>query len=384
MAYKSHMGAGISARSKGGSGSPSPSPATSYGRVVHVVLTTEDKYCNSPSMVNGVYYRDISKGIDESDISSLPFAFAGNSSIKTMPLIGEIVELQNLPGSSTLGAVSATTKYWTKTANIWNHPHHNAAPDTFQQNWKGSLLGDFVEQKTINPILSNQGDVIIEGRLSQTVRLGGAKGPAGTVVDTSETQSPIILISNGQVKTTNGSELIQEDINEDYNSIYLVSNHKVGLKASNEKRDAYNEVPIALDQYKGNQVVVNGGRLVFNAKDEHILLAAKQSIGLSGNTLNLDGKDYICMDAAKLYLGKAARTATPSVQQPVVLGKQLENWLGALLDALDSVATAMQTSSAVGAGPVTQLNAAGPVLKSTVASLKAQYKIFQSKKVFTE
>jgi hypothetical protein len=90
------------------------------------------------------------------------------------------------------------------------------------------------------------------------------------------------------------------------------------------------------------------------------------------------------VDAKKIYLGQKARTATTSVQQPAVLGKQLENWLGALLDTLSSVADAMTSASAVGAGPVTQLNATGPALKATIQSLKAQFKLFQSKKVFTE
>ncbi len=62
----------------------------------------------------------------------------------------------------------------------------------------------------------------------------------------------------------------------------------------------------------------------------------------------------------------------------------MENWLSALLDTLSTVADAMSTASAVGAGPVTQLNAAGPSLKATVQSLKTQFKVFQSKKVFTE
>jgi len=384
MAYTSHVGAGALKGGKAAGGGSSGGAGSSYGRVVHIILSNEDKYCDNLAMVNGVYYRDIGKGIDETDIKSLPFAFAGNSSIKTMPLIGEVVELQNLPGPSTLGAPAATTRYWIKTVNVWNHPHHNAAPDTFQQNWKGSLLGDFEEQKNINPILSNQGDVIIEGRLSQTIRLGGGKGPAGNIINTSETQSPVILISNGQIKTSSGGELVQEDINEDFNSLYFVSNHKIAIKEANSKRDSYNTVPTAVDQYKGNQVLLNGGRLVFNAKEESILHLAKESIGLMAKTINLDANDYFCVDAKKIYLGKAARTSTGSVIQPAVLGKQLENWLGALLDALDSVATAMQTASAVGAGPVAQLNAAGPVLKATVSSLKSQYKIFQSKKVFTE
>ena len=102
------------------------------------------------------------------------------------------------------------------------------------------------------------------------------------------------------------------------------------------------------------------------------------------NNINLDATEYFCVDAKKIYIGVKARTATSSVQQPAVLGKQLENWLGALLDALDAVATSMTSASAVGAGPVTQLNVSGPILKSTVQSLKTQYKLFKSKKVFVE
>ena len=121
-----------------------------------------------------------------------------------------------------------------------------------------------------------------------------------------------------------------------------------------------------------------------SAKEESAFISAKQSIGLNANSINIDATDYFCIDAKKIYIGKKARTATSSVQQPAVLGKQLENWLGALLDALDAVATSMSSASAVGAGPVTQLNTTGPYLKSTVKSLRTQYKLFKSKKVFVE
>jgi hypothetical protein len=223
----------------------------------------------------------------------------------------------------------------------------------------------------------------MEGRLGQSIRFGGSKGVT-TLVDESNDGKPIILISNGQIKTDNGSDLIEENINEDFNSIYFLSDHKIPLIAANSKRDSYNEIPKTSNQFKGNQVIVNGGRLYFNAKEEGVFISAKQSIGLNANTVNLDATDYFCVDAKKIYLGTKARTATTSVQQPAVLGKQLENWLSALLDTLDSVATAMSSATAVGAGPVTQLNTVGPVLKSTVQSLKSQFRIFQSKKVYTE
>jgi hypothetical protein len=380
MAYTSHTVHNTSAGIGGGGSSSTPS--TSYGRVVHVVLTNDDQYCKNLSMVNGVYYRDIRTPIDEGDISKLPFAYAGNTTMKALPLSGEIVELQNLPGPETLTSPSKTRKYWTKVVNIWNHPHHNASPDTLQGNWKSSLLKGFEEKSHTNALAINPGDTVIEGRLSQTIRLGGAQGAANTVVSTSEKQSPIILISNGQISTTNGSDLIQEDINKDINSLYFLSNHKAPLIAANTKKDSYNTPPTSTDQYKGNQVLVNGGRLVFNAKEESILISAKQSVGINANTLNFDATDYMCIDAGKIYLGKAARTAF--LKEPVVLGVQLENWMNSLLSALNGIAIAMQTATAVGAGPVTSLVTQAGTLQSQTQALRDSIKNFKSNKVYTE
>jgi hypothetical protein len=385
MAYKSHIKtSGVRGGAGGGKGSSkSAASVNTYGRVVHVVLSLDDPYCLSPSMINGVYYRTPKVAADETDISKFPFAYQGSAQNRTIPLPGEMVTLYTGADTNSLANPGATKPYWKEVVNLWNHPHHNAAPDTLQSSWEENLLKGFPTQKDINPLVANPGDTLIEGRLGQSIRFGGSKG-ASTIINDNNNGKPIIIISNGQVKTDNGSDLIEENINEDFNSFYFTSDHQIPLTSANTKRDSYNEVPKTSDQFKGNQVILNGGRLYFNAKEESAFISAKESIGLNANTLNLDATDYFCVDAKKIYLGKKARTASSSVQQPVVLGKQLENWMGALLDALDSVATAMGTASAVGAGPLTQINATGPILKSTVQSLKTQYKLFQSKKVFVE
>lgn len=384
MAYSSHIKAsGVKGRSGGRGSSKSSASVNTYGRVIHVVLSLDDPYCLSPSMINGVYFRTPKVAANESDITKFPFAYQGSAQNRTIPLAGEMVTLYTGTDTNSLSNPGATKFYWKEVVNLWNHPHHNAAPDTLQSDWEENLLKGFPTQKNINPLIANPGDTLIEGRLGQSIRFGGSKG-ASTLIDTSNDGKPIIVLSNGQIETDNGSDLIEENINEDYNSIYFVSDHKIPLTSANTKRDSYNEVPKTSDQFKGNQIVVNAGRLYFNAKEESAFISAKQSIGLNANSINLDATEYFCVDAKKVYLGVKARTATSSVQQPAVLGKQLENWLGALLDALDAVATSMSSASAVGAGPVTQLNATGPILKSTIQSLKTQFKVFQSKKVFTE
>ena len=384
MAYSSHIKAsGVRGRSGGRGSSKSSTSVNTYGRVIHVVLSLDDPYCLNPSMINGVYFRTPKVAANESDISKFPFAYQGSAQNRTIPLAGEMVTLYTGTDTNSLSNPGATKFYWKEIVNLWNHPHHNAAPDTLQSDWEENLLKGFPAQKNINPLIANPGDTLLEGRLGQSIRFGGSKG-ASTLIDTSNDGKPVIVISNGQVQTDNGSDLIEENINQDANSIYFLSDHKVPLTPANTKRDSYNEVPTISDQFKGNQVVINGGRLYFNAKEESAFISAKQSIGLNANTINLDATDYFCVDAKKIYIGVKARTATASVQQPAVLGKQMENWLGALLDALDLVATAMSSASAVGAGPVTQLNSTGPILKATVQSLKTRFTLFQSKKVFIE
>lgn len=383
MAYSYHNSS-ASSRPKGGGGGQK-SKGTTYGRVVKTILTLSDPDCKDSSMLNGVFYRiPKAPGVESDDtgiVGKVLFAKQGDASIRVIPMEGELVEIVPALG---LKPTAGKVMYWGKIVNVWNHPHHNAVPDLKQENWSDRLMGGQAEQPTISPLQANPGDTLQEGRLGQSIRFGGYMGISTSNIDASNDGKPIIVISNGQISTDEGDTPISEDVNEDFNSIYFLSDHVTSLKAANSKRSSYNQIPPTSDKFKGNQVVINGGRLYFNAKEESAFISAKESIGLNANTINLDAKEYFCIDANKIYLGEKARTSTGSIQQPAVLGKQLENWLSALLDTLDSVATAMSTASAVGAGPVTQLNAAGPSLKATIQSLKTQYKLFQSKKVFTE
>ena len=380
MAFKSHITGRTGPKAGGGTKGSSNS---TYGRVIKTILSISDPDYKDSSMLNGVFYRIMKNESDESldtaIADSVKFAKQGSSTFRVVPMEGEIVEITSEPAPN---SPTGKVQYWTKVVNVWNHPHHNASPDTKQQDWQDRLIGGQKEQSTINPLQVNPGDLLIEGRLGQSIRFGGNKGSNLSLIDTSNDGKPIILISNGQIETKEGDSAIYEDINKDLNSIHLLSDHKTPLKSINTKRDSYDTIPLASDQYIGNQVLINGGRLYFNAKNDSAFISAKESIGLNAKTVNIDADTYFCVDAKKIYLGKAARTAT--TKEPVILGIQLENWLTTLLDTLDNVATAMSTATTPLGGPVTQLIATGPELKAVVALLKSQVITFQSKKVFTE
>jgi hypothetical protein len=376
MAYKSHFTARTGTNSRGGGNSQSQ---VSYGRVVKVILSPSDPDYKDPSMINGVFYRIPKNAADESTPNTLQFAKQGTASIRVIPMEGELVELISAPGTD---GIDGKVYYWNKIVNVWNHPHHNANPDIKQNNWEDNLLGGGQEQSTVSPLQANPGDTLLEGRLGQSIRFGGNKGTSTLGIDSSNDGKPVILVSNGQITTQDGTELISEDINKDFNSIYFLSDHKSTLESANSKRDSYDVVPRKSNEYVGNQVLLNGGRLYFNAKEDSIFLSAKESVGINARTLNLDATEYFCVDSKKIYLGKKARTSLGS--EPVVMGTQLQNWLETLLDTLENVGTAMSTATAVSGGPVTQLITTGPELRAVARALKAQMKQFQSKKVFTE
>ena len=163
--------------------------------------------------------------------------------------------------------------------------------------------------------------------------------------------------------------------------MYFAANHNIPLNAANKKRVSYDVPPITPSQYYGNQVVVNGGRLFFNAKEESAFISAMDSIGLNANTVNIDAEEYFCVDAKKIFLGVKARTST--IKEPVILGIQLENWLRSLLSIVSTIGVAFKTAESVTGGPVVELNTAGPQIMKLAVLLEKTLIKMQSTKVYT-
>lgn len=376
------LGSRIGKLTQTAGGGSSKQDSVAFGRVIKIALDESTEILDAQGNalpIGTILYRDITaeKEVAATESPALPLS----SNIKQFPLENEIVALVQGPTSDIQSNVGTKDIYYSTIVNLWGSNHHNAIPEPNTD--ISTILGtDVVELSTINPMYPFPGDVLIEGRQGQSIRMGGYKSPKNKFADSVNNGKPTILISNGQLKTDNGIDYIVEDINNDPNSIYFLSDHKSDLVAANNKRDSYDVVPLQSNKYIGNQVLVNGGRLFLNAKEDSAFISAKESVGINGRTLNFDAKDYMCIDAKKIYLGKVARTSTN--REPVVLGTQLENWLTTLLDTLESVAASMTAASSITGGPVPTLNAAGPELDAVIKSLKTQLILFQSKKVFTE
>lgn len=378
------QGRGSSAVSGGGGGS---SPISTFARVVDVLTDSfhpkYDDYGGSQS-INGVFYRTLSSAKLEEDDTQLRFAFCSNVNIKRVPLKNEIVEIVSLPSERRSTGPGSTKPYWRQVVPMWNHPHHNAYPDTIQYEDQESEaeFGDYFEESDkVNPLQLFPGDLSIEGRHGQSIRMTGTKYDSNIWIDDSNNGQPLTIIRNGQKEAGTGDESVLEDINEDKSSIYLTSDHTVELTQANEKRSAWSEEPEKADKFKGSQIIINSGRLYFNAYDEHALLSAKEGIGLNAKTISLDGEEYVGLDAKKIYLGAAALQRE---HEPVLKGKTSTDWLEDLTKQIESLANTLAKLPPAPPAAVAKLIASGNAILPLVKVLKNKLPQLHSKKVFTE
>jgi hypothetical protein len=214
--------------------------------------------------------------------------------------------------------------------------------------------------------------------------MGGYKSDKNPFTGTVNNGKPFTIISNGQIKTKNGIDPIVEDINKDANSIYMMSDHIIDITPATRKQVTYDVRPQASGQYLGNQIVLNGGRITINAKEESALISAKEAIGLNARTLNFDATDYVCIDGKTILLGEKARTAPLILKQPVIRGLAMQNWAHELLDTLQSVSAAMSQAVAVSGGPVTSLVEEGKALEASITVLRSNLGGVLSSKVYVE
>lgn len=337
------------------------------------------KYGKTDS-IGVIKYTFIDSKTDTKDTTTLLHAFPLSTHQFTLPLVNEIVLLLRGPkGDSTLEMVD----YYLPTLAIFNDINYIPSIDTLDsgENKPGY---EFKENNKQRPLHPHNGDTLIQGRLGHSIRFTGAPSPKNTLTDSTNINKPITIISNGHPDRDINS-LYVEDINIDDSSIYLTSEHTIPLEQSREKYDASKKQPIKANSFKGKQIILNSGRLFFNADEESILFSAKQDFGVTANNIYIDAVNYIGLDANKIYLGKASKDEL----QPVILGRQLETYLETLLETLKGTGSAMKTAKTIDGKIIPDLNLAGVQLEEISSALlkwtdPGGESLLKSKKVYTE
>lgn len=97
--------------------------------------------------------------------------------------------------------------------------------------------------------------------------------------------------------------------------------------------------------YSGSQVIVASERVHLHARNDSVLMFARQSIGLSSQgTINLDCNEKVTFNSPRIYLGLRA-------EENLILGKTFVRSLRDFLTALESGTTFMQGVGSENPGP---------------------------------
>jgi len=357
-----------------GSKSPSnfrPDISVKLGRVYDIVLDESHPDYKFHKTIGAIRYNVFDDDTFKENAQNLYTAFPYDSTVRTLPLKGEVVEILGGPKDEEDRTDSEYKTYYGRVVSGWNAVNHNSLPQGDTEEKVETDLGEDIQELRVNQLYPNQGDILIDGRTGNSIRLGGYKGTKSLIADKSSDTNPYIIINNGRINKPDTLLPVSEDINKDLSSIYIVSDHLVPLEQSRKKLTSNVEKTINTDKYKGNQIILNSGRLVFNSKEEDIILTSKESLTISSKDVNIDGEDYISIDAKKIYLGENAMIADTQqgTPEPVVLGHQLDDFLSQLLDELNRLANSFDKLAAPG-NVVPIMKSASMSLKSRVNSLR--------------
>lgn len=355
-------------------------------RVKSIIL--DDTHPSFPSFgdwngIGTIFWEALDKPLDGFIVKQ--FAQPIFSNIKNYPLINELIYIIQLPTTNIASNLQSVGYYYFPPINVWNSQIHNAMPsydndpsnDASQQvDYSASFQGEvrkvkdnsteinlgktFKENLNNNPLLPFEGDVIYEGRSGNSIRLGSTvKNTSNNWSSTGEEGSPIFILKNGPAQSNKDPWIpVTEDINNDLSSVYLSSTQQIPLFPASVNNSSFSKStpPTNVGQYNSNQIILNSGRLVFNAKSDSILLLASKQIQLScGDTLGIDAKQ-ISLTADKVYLGSSEGVEGSKIQ-PVVLGENLNFVLEDIAIFLQTLNIAFKTAVDSNGAPIVSLQA---------------------------
>ena len=189
---------------------------------------------------------------------------------------------------------------------------------------------------------------------------------------------PFAILKVGQDPSFNELTKYTENINTDLSSIYITSDHSIPVNTSITKQDTFlkEDKPELLDTFKGNQIILDSGRVVLHSKSDSILLNSLNSITLGSSTLNIDSQDYISIDAPSIFIGAKA-------EEPAVLGDKNEELLKRLFNLLKTIASTFNSVKDP-TSIVPALAVLAPIIDSEANALQSQLAGIKSKKVKVE
>lgn len=296
------------------------------------------------------------------------------------PILGELVYLEELPSAASQITSTSTQKYYISTINLWNNNQQNSQPASDKSN-----LGiTFVENPNIKPLLSFEGDHIIQGRQGAGLRFSSTTKLYSNLNEWSSIgneDNPITILTNGF--NYNSNEIYHvEQINKDNSSIYLTSTQQLPLET--DKTGILNPLtkPISPSKYFNSQIIINSDRVTLNSKKDEVMIFAKTNIELNTkNIINLNADERIHLNSNTVFLG-TVNNSLPT--EPLLLGNKTIDLLENLLDSLYSFGSALSSVVGVPEGaPAMDINMAAEGLLNDIDRINDNLEGILSQQNFT-
>jgi hypothetical protein len=353
--------------------------------VIDIILDEKHPQFGTFSDIGKIRIRQLHSDFGKDD-ELLPFARPLDVQLKRYPLKHELVIVVEYLGEL----------YYTQRLNAYGSPHHNAYPNIslpriksnsstkssvneYQQiSTSGSpnrttdaspeLGSMFVENLNIKPLKSFEGDTILEGRFGHSIRFGYNHA----------TGNPNIKIRNEQPLQVDDTflSLIEEDINNDGSSIWMLTDEVVSFNsATSDSELQFRSAENPPQEYSGRQIILTSDRIIWNSKVNDLIGFSKKAINfMSGEEFSVDCSGRFLtnsdretvMTSPKIFLG--GDTAT----EPVVLGDTLVQLLTELTNIL------IAHNHPTGTGP-----SGPPIQVGQLQSLLNKLKSSLSKRNFT-
>jgi hypothetical protein len=364
-------------------GPNSENKEASLGVVYSVILdSTHPKYKDAGD-IGGITYRMVSPTDKTATLldTQLPVAYPFEKNFVDLPLRNEKVSIYNdgsnitykridndVSGNKNLSSAYNTIsqKFAKKTQAAQEVNQQNKAdqyekiaatnmPRSNSENESSKVTdgyGSYFFPSNIHRLTLNEGDTLIESRFGQSIRFSAYNNP-------NRVFSPNIIIRNSESPLTQitpaSSGSINEDINRDGSSIVLSSGDYIlpfipgtinekGATDFQTQPKSFKPYP---EKLKGDQALINSGRIILSAKNAEMMFYAKGNVGfISDGQFSIDTRlgmnvsvndniSFVTNDRDfQIFSGNGSVFLGSKDLEPLVKGQKLVEILSELIQAI--------------------------------------------------
>lgn len=239
-----------------------------------------------------------------------------------IPKLGEMVTILKSIGPYNSGTKDNIQHYYTRTVNVQNLLFENKLPDAFRitaqppekdidKTLQIAFEVDPESENKTPKVQPYEGDRIFESRFGSIIRFSSSNTKdtelikyqtKNTLWTPGKENSPILMITNG-IDLTKESYTI-ENPKMDKSLIYLTSDQKINIDTSQNKIGLGT---IAVKNYDKSQIILSADRLLFNSREDYLILSGKKSVNIATPDWQMDMNKFF--DLFESFLDEVIKTA---------------------------------------------------------------------------